>query len=94
MENEIGPGASCLDLTGIAYCLRQDDPTGIFARLCAAFISVGAYCGCKQPPEGLTLGRLCGGNKDTLPEPARVVNPTPLGLVTTCFYVEFAIKYE
>lgn len=81
LNNEILPGA---------YCLRQDDPSGIFARLCPAFSSIGTYCGCDISPNGPTFCRLCGGSNVTLPGPSRLVNSSLLGLVTTCFHVEFA----
>lgn len=88
LERMIVPGVSCRDLTGIAYCLRQDDPSGIFARLCPAFQSIGSYCGCEKSGNEQEFCRLCGDS--ILPEPSRLVDSTILGIRTTCFHVEFA----
>ena len=90
LEKEIVPGVSCRDITGIAYTLKRDDPSGIFQELCPACLSIGAYCGCGIPEDGRKFCRLCGGNEDLLPEPARLVNSTLLGRTTTCYDVEFS----
>jgi hypothetical protein len=87
MEREIVPGVSCRDITGIAYTLKKNDPSGIFSRLCPACLAIGAYCGCDVPPDGRDFCRLCGGKK-LLPEPGRLVNSTVLEKTTTCFHVE------
>lgn len=81
---------SCRDVTGIAYTLKFDDPTGVFQRLCPACLAIGAYCGCDQPENGREFCRLCGGSKKLLPEPGRLVDSKVLGQVTTCFHVELA----
>jgi hypothetical protein len=91
LRRDIVPGFSCLDLDGFAYALRDTDLSGTYFRLCSAFEAVGAYCGCEvSANDGLQFCRLCGGNEDLLPEPARLVNSTILGGVTTCIHVEFA----
>lgn len=87
MEREIVPGVSCRDITGIAYTLKKNDPSGVFFRLCPACLAIGAYCGCDVPPDGRDFCRLCGGKK-LLPEPGRLVNSTVLEKTTTCFHVE------
>jgi hypothetical protein len=91
LQRDIVPGFSCLDLSGFAYALRDTDVSGIYFELCPAFEAVGAYCGCEvSADDSVQFCRLCGGNEDLLPEPARLVNSTILGAVTTCIHVEFA----
>lgn len=92
MQTEIVPGVNCLDITGIAYTLRQEAPSGIFFELCPAYVAIGAYCGCEQPPppEGQEFCRMCGANEDLLPDPARIVDSSILGIPTTCFHMELA----
>jgi len=88
-ETEVVPGVSCLDITGIAYTLKRDDPRTGFFQLCPACLSIGAYCGCEIPPDGRDWCRLCGGPGDLLPVPSRIVNSSVLGYQTTCYDVEF-----
>lgn len=86
---EIVPGVSCLDITGIAYTLKRDDPRTGFFQLCPACLAIGAYCGCGIPDDGRPWCRLCGGSADLLPEPSRMVNSSLLGHPTTCYHIEF-----
>ena len=89
LQTEIVPGVTCLDITGFAYTLKRDDPRTGYFQLCPAYLSIGAYCGCGTPQDGLPFCRLCGGPQDLLPEPARMVNSTLLGYQTTCYHIEF-----
>jgi hypothetical protein len=89
LEKEIVPGVSCRDITGIAYTLKRDDPSGDFQRLCPACLAIGAYCGCGIPEDGRKFCRLCGGSADLLPEPSRIVYSPLLGYNTTCYDIEF-----
>lgn len=91
-QTEIVPGVNCLDITGIAYTLKRNDPRTGFFQLCPACLSIGAYCGCDIIPDssdGRRFCRLCGGPDELLPDLRRILNSSVLGYQTTCYHVEF-----